>query len=614
MEPIIIKLPSGKYLSEIEPFKSQGIDTDSQYHKTVPGVGITTFAIRYFESNLIETLPNRPVVEAKGKEHNELFPERPVIAVYQGVTIAKIKAYLLSDIKYKKIVTTPEGFIYKVVEAFREIYGDLAVLYAEYFMLIDESERIVTDVSYRGDIAAPLNHFFYFKRRALVSATTLPFSDLRFNPFKNYIIVPQFDYSVDINILNTNNVIESLKMRLAQLNSDHVSIFFNSTKGINAIVKALNLKSNYMAFCSEDSVVKLIRDGVPFERATDDFHVNKMLKSNFFTSRYFSAIDIKVDYKPDVILITDVFFAAHSILDPKTEIIQIAGRFRNGINSYTHITNFNPNLQAKTPKEARFYINGHLDAYQGFVQSYKRATNLGERDALQKAITDSKAHSFYDENGNLNDAMVDNFIHEERVKEYYKDVSNLKSAYAEQSKYFVSTYSEDIFDAGDKDLFDLKHSTSKKEMHQQVARMLYRYKIKSHFHFILFKPTNIISKLREQFSDIALGVDNLDESTLEQTDFVGSKIKKAVSEAKDLKEVKALAPHIYQLIEPYHTHVQTELVELMHQAYQNANVKRKVVGQHILLFFEGDRSTELKKNVYKLRDRKFEYAESNQFF
>ncbi|OOQ61345.1 hypothetical protein [Mucilaginibacter pedocola] len=611
MKPIIVKLPPKTYLSDIEPFKTHGIDTDSKYHKTVPGVGITTYAIRFFKNNLIETLPNKPVVEAKVSEHNEKFPNQPVLGVYKGVTIAKIKAYLLSDVEYKKIITTPEGFIYKVVEAFREIYGDLSVMYSDFFMLIDESERIITDVSYRGDIAAPLNYFFHFKRKALVSATTLPFSDSRFKSFKDYVIEPQFDYSKPITILNTNNVIESLKQHLAKLNSEHICIFFNSTKGISAIVNALNLKSNYMAFCAEDSVVKLITKNVPFERTTDDFHVNRMLKFNFFTSRYFSAIDINVDYKPDVIVISDVFFAHHSILDPKTELIQISGRLRNGINSYTHITNFNPDLKAKTPDEARFYIDGHLDAYQGFVQTYNKATNPGEREALRKAITESKAHHFYDDNGTLNDAMVDNFIHEERVKEYYKNLENLKAAYTQVSKHFTPTYINEVYDAGDGDLFYLKTSSSKKEIYQQVASMLYKYKRKSHLHLMLFKPTNILSKLREEFPDIADGVDYLDENTFQATDFVVSSIRKAVSDAKEMALINKLAPCIYQLIDPFDTYVQSELVELMRNAYENAKVDRKVVAQHIFLYFEGVRSSKLKKNVYKLKARKFEYAMHN---
>jgi hypothetical protein len=79
--------------------------------------------------------------------------------VHKGIDVNDIKAYLLRDeIEYKKILTTPEGFIKKVLKAFKD---DMATLLNTYFLLYDECERIITDVSYRGAIAAPLDilHF-----------------------------------------------------------------------------------------------------------------------------------------------------------------------------------------------------------------------------------------------------------------------------------------------------------------------------------------------------------------------------------------------------------------------------------------------------------------------
>ncbi|MDB5288434.1 MAG: hypothetical protein JWR05_3383 [Mucilaginibacter sp.] len=608
MEPIPIKLPKDTYLSDIEPFKSSGLDTDSQYDKTITGIGISTFAIRFFLSHLVMTLPNMPVVKAKVDEHNEKFPGQLVLGVYKGITIAKIKAYLLSNVKHKKIITTPEGFNDKVIKAF----SDISELYKNFYMLIDESERIISDVSYRGAIAAPLNHFFKFNRKGMVSATTLPFSDPRFKEFKNYVIEPQYDYSKPITLVSTNNVIESLKLKLEELNSNHVAIFFNSTKGINAVIKGLGLKSKYMVFCAENSVLKLLDKDIPFERVTDDFTVHKMKSYNFFTSRYFSAIDIKLDYKPDIILVSDILFADHSILDPKTEVIQIPGRFRNGINSLTHITNYNPDLVTKTPTEAMFYLEGLFEAYNDFVKAHDNASNIGRKDAYYKAMTESKAHSFYIDR-ELNTAMVDNFIHEERVKEYYKAPQLLKQAYSERSKHFVVTHQEDIFDAGDKDLFGLHKSLTQKEKFRLAAAMLYNYKIKSHAHLILFKPTHILSKLRAKYPIIAEGVDYLDEITLENTNYVISAIRKAIDDVKEKRELKRMAPFIYSIIKGNHTHIQSELRILIKKAYSNANTKRKLVTNDILLFFAGDRSTELKKNVYKLRERLFSNSENVNF-
>ena len=213
MEPISIILPKGKYISQIEPFLSHGIPTDSIHHKTVTGCGFTGFAIDQFKENFIGCLPNKPVIESKVAEHNEKYPDRKILGVYKGISIAQIKAYLLSDVKYKKILTTPEGFTSKVAKAFK----DIQVMRDTFFMLIDESERIVTDVRYRGKIAAPIIEFLKFKRKAMVSATTLPFSDERFKDFKQYVIEPDYDYSQPITVINTNSVAASFAKLLDKL-------------------------------------------------------------------------------------------------------------------------------------------------------------------------------------------------------------------------------------------------------------------------------------------------------------------------------------------------------------------------------------------------------------
>ncbi len=310
MIPITITLPFGNYISQIEPFMSEGIDTDSIYHKTVPGCGFTDFAIRKLKENLIGCLPNKPVIEDKVTRHNEKYPDKKILGVYKGIEVADIKAYLLSDVKYKKILTTPEGFTSKVVKAFK----DIQVMRDTFFMLLDECERIITDVRYRGKIAAPINEFLKFKRKAMVSATTLPYSDERFKDFKHYLIEPDYDYSKHITVVNTNSVAASLHKLLDKLKSEHVCIFMNSTKGIAALTKTLDIRAESKAFCAKESVVSLMEKG--FKQAYSHFEVEDLAKYNFFTSRYFSAFDMKIDdYKPDVVMISDVIFADHSILD-----------------------------------------------------------------------------------------------------------------------------------------------------------------------------------------------------------------------------------------------------------------------------------------------------------
>lgn len=590
MEPIPIKLPEDKYISEIEPFLSEGINTNSIYHKTVPGCGFTGFAIDQFEENLIACLPNRPVIEAKVAEHNEKYPDRKILGVYKGISIAEIKAYLLSDVKYKKILTTPEGFTSKVVKAFK----DIQVMRDTFFMLLDECERIVTDVRYRGKIAAPINEFVKFKRKAMVSATTLPFSDERFKDFKQYVIEPNYDYSKPITVINTNSVAASFSKLLDKLKSEHVCVFINSTRGIAAITKTLNIRSESKAFCASKSVVNLLDKG--FKQAYSHFEVEDMAKYNFFTSRYFSAFDMKVDYKPDVVMITDVIFADHSILDPQTEVIQIAGRLRNGINSLTHITNFNSDMSVMPSAELLYYLQGCFDTYEGFLSSYNKAVHPGQKDSFFAAIEASPAHPFYVE-GELNSFMVDNAVHEERVKGYYLNDERLKQAYDRLDKHFIPTYEQEDYSIADKALYNLNSRQSKKETYRIAAELIDSVSSKGKFIFFADEQRSILinkyPEINEAYWLIGL-------AGLETTDYEMPKIKKAIVYAKKINQLKRMAVHVQAAFEEYTTVDESHISDVIRDLYTKYNCKDKPAASAILKHFGGRRSTGNQKNVYVL--------------
>jgi len=393
MKPISIS--QGQYISNIEPFNSTGIPTDTMIHKAVTGCGITSFAAQKFKMHTIICLPNRPVIETKVAEHNGeegRLAKEMILGVHKGIEIEDITDYLNSDVTYKKILTTPEGFIDKVIPAFGD---DYQTMITEYFLLLDECERVITDISYRGKIAAPLDLFFKFTHKAMVTATMLPFSDERFEEFEDLYIEPDYDYSKPLTLIETNNVVETFKKRLDELNSEHVLIFLNSTDTILATASRLGIVDKSNAYCSETSAMKLFIKG--FKNGSKDLDTKGkgLRKYNFLTSRFFSAFDLTLDFQPDVIMITDLYSAKHSILDPQTEIIQIAGRCRNGVNSLTHITNFDQTMMAKSKEEALYYLQGCFDTYEVFLDLEKRVDHPGAKDMIRKAIEESMAHSFY---------------------------------------------------------------------------------------------------------------------------------------------------------------------------------------------------------------------------
>lgn len=46
-------------------------------------------------------------------------------------------------------------------------------MYTECFILFDECEKLVQDVHYRDSIREPMNDFFRFQNKALISATPI---------------------------------------------------------------------------------------------------------------------------------------------------------------------------------------------------------------------------------------------------------------------------------------------------------------------------------------------------------------------------------------------------------------------------------------------------------
>ena len=88
---------------------------------------------------------------------------------------------------------------------------------------------------------------------------------------------------------------------------------------------------------------------------------------NWLTSRFYNAVDIEINECPNVLLLTDCYMAEYMIFDPNTDIIQCAGRFRNGITSLYLISNVNNNF----PVQNRDYLNGVIQCSKDIYDATK---------------------------------------------------------------------------------------------------------------------------------------------------------------------------------------------------------------------------------------------------
>ena len=330
----MITLKEGQFLSNV----LSEIPTDCILSKRVPGCGATTLELKTNRNSII-IVPNVPVINSKCQKYKNL------LGVYEKVTVGEIAQYL-HEHKLYKIMTTPESFP-KVKKACE--LCDLNI-YTDFFLLDDECHQLIKDVDYRADIVLPMDDFFQFEHKALVSATPIKFSDPRFKDFKTIEISAEYDYQQKIQVVHTYSIARTVREYLENHKNNKVCIFFNSVDGIYSIMKQFGMLNNATVYCAPKSRTKL-KSEHDFTNAYNVWSAKTMKQYNFFTGRFYTAFDLELDYKPDLLMITDPHLSPYTMLDVDTDCIQICGRFRNGISSATHIYRTDEEIVAKTRDE-----------------------------------------------------------------------------------------------------------------------------------------------------------------------------------------------------------------------------------------------------------------------
>lgn len=434
----------------------QNIPTNVILDKTLTGLGATHTEL-HSKRNSIIIEPNVPVILEKTEGHPEW------LAVWEKCLENQVGKYLNSAYKEKKLICTPEGF-----SKIRNAANSLNVnIYQDYFCLMDECEKFIQDVDFRKRITQPIYDFFQFQQKAFVSATPLSMrhKELDNQKFRILKIVPDYDYKQPLNLIITERydvrVIESLK---SLKDSECICIFLNSTNGINKIINTLRLK-DYKVFCSKESKDKL--EQRDFENICE--MLEPLVKYNFFTCRFFSALDIKLEVKPDVLMLTDLTEASYTMIDPLTEAIQIQGRFRNGVNSLTHISNIDRYQEVMNDEEIGAWID-EMEKHYIYLKDRLNATGENARiKAIKEDMKKLKYAEFLNERGETNYFMVDNYYNEERVKRYYLSEDSLLKAY-ESTNHFQITYNHPIlFYFGDTHLLHARKAKTDAERWKMIA-------------------------------------------------------------------------------------------------------------------------------------------------
>jgi len=479
LEVKILNIHKEEYLSDA--LKRQGypmLPSNAIINKVMTGTGAT-----YMELNAKLSPRNSIVLEPfKSAVENKVLTFDEVQGVFKGVSVKQLTSYLKNpNIKYKKIITTPEGFQDKVLKAAEQLRMDI---YNEYFCLYDESEHITEDTDYRKNISAPMKEFFKFKGKALVSATPLKPSKYTLSLFLRHKfrwveIRPDYDYREDMTLITTHCFYRRVKQEVKKLldnGSPHVCIFYKTTEGICSIVESLLndeiiKEEDYKVFCSKKSADELKSRFL--EHSTDKLEL-PLKRVDLFTSRFFPSIDINLKGPCDVLILSNYDHVKHTLINPFTEAIQCQGRFRhtfpNGkrYGSLTVIASIPNELKVKSEEEIQSDIDARIKSYRAVLKEKLKAGNSTNFDKDLKRLHLNEILN--PERNGFDRFAIEQLLLDEQVKGYYLSPDALRQAY-EDTGYFNMNFQPEDEAVGEDDIFRIKVAKTK-EKRQLIVSVL----------------------------------------------------------------------------------------------------------------------------------------------
>ena len=389
----------------------------------------------------------------------------------------------------------------------------------------------------------------------MVSATPLEMRhpELEYQNFKIWKVVPNFDYRKNMTLIVTRSFNRTMTGQLRELinNSQCLCVFFNSTTGINKVITYLlnnNLikEEDYKVFCSNESVKKLRECN--FKNSHENLDL-PLAKINFFTCRFFSAVDIYTTKKPDILILSDCSIP-HSIVDPYTEVIQAQGRFRNKYadgntyNSLTIISNIDEEMEVMTEEEITAMTRQFEITHQNLNQRLEEATTKADRTAILEDLEKIKYTELLDEEGEINYFSVDNLYNEERVKGYYTSAQSLHEAY-EGSGHFNINFTDDTKGVGEDDKIAMRKA-NKKQLWKKVVSHLDRLQ-----QLVLQNPDHDITpdiEILKEIDDTGYIIDvynTIGKAAIEQADYKKGEIDKMMKAFHEqMANERRFSPHV----------------------------------------------------------------------
>ena len=577
-EQVYIK--ESQRLSDIFP---DGIPANTIIDKTVCGIGATYLEIHTDRDSIIIE-PNVPVIIGKMQQHRQII----------GVFSEKIKQKDIADKVrntqgHVKIMTTPDSYN-KVTAALKSIGIDYK---NSYFLLFDECEKLVSDIDYRPNMALPISDFFKFTNKAMVSATPIVVNDPRFTEqgFKIIKVRPEYDHKQVIELKPTNNVNAMLRKTLERIGDEPMKcIFYNSVTGIRDLIDYLGIVDKSNIYCSTESSKELKRSGYNvYDSITDSLN-----KYNFFTSRFYSAVDIVLVEKPVVIMLSNPYKTVdnktpYSLIDPETESIQIMGRFRNGIDRLIHITSTSKKLQFNTREELEYRLEEEYQCLGMIGTLCDEADTIEKHDIFLETLKrmDICQQGFVDYNGTKNYFRYNNAYLDERLKMLYTYPARLYKAYERSGAFTVFSASEYAMYT-EEEREKLKDKNSSKAERITLLYNLISRSDKKNKDWFYFKE--LLDDIRNDYALYLEAFSTIGYAKVKELDFVDSDIKTAVNNFKLQRDIKK--PEVKQAVYGYFKentfYPTSEIKSKLAEIYDKTGVQlhRQPKGGDICIYFE----------------------------
>lgn len=584
----IKKKADGKtqYLTEVLPT----IPTNTILYKKLTGLGATYGEIKANRNSVIIE-PNKPVII--GKCNDPKHSDDNLFGVHDNIYVDNIIRYITrsqKQSKYIKILTTPESFL-KVRDAFEEMDMDIRF---DCFLLFDECHKVIKDSGFREYVSLPMDLFFECEHKALVSATPLEFTDPRFENFTMIEVIPTFDYVQNLHIITTNNVLATIKKVLEQ--QDRCFIFCNYTDMIYELMKQLDILDKSTVFCSENSVDKLT--GLKFNNVSAVWDESKTQQFNWLTSRFYNAVDIELDFKPNVILITDCYAADYTIFDPYTDVVQCVGRFRNGVSNICLVTNTNPRFNIRSKDELKGTISCLRDNYEQVKSFYTYATTNSAKDAYKTLLECSPYKDMLDKYGRTSFYKIDNHINFQFVKGFYNNSGYLVEQFALSGMFYI-TADEESYAIGDEQLLIINTSALIKEKRKAIVQQLELiYPCQTEMDY------QMLRRLERADKFIVDAYLKIGKSKIERLRYSTKKIKEAMilvdyNEKTRGDEVQKLIANSFNEGQWYSaSYIKSEILRIFELV--GLKPKKAVTSNTITDFFEAEKMEHKKKRGYYL--------------